>query len=54
MRSARFHRVIEMRFWEEKEESSGRGLELVMFLLLDSDPEHTKKGIGRLSRSWKH
>lgn len=33
-----------MRFWEEKEKSSGRGQELVvMFLLLDFDPECTKK-----------
>lgn len=40
-----------MRFWEEKEKSSGHGLDLViMFLLLDSDPEHTKKGREKLSR----
>lgn len=51
MRSALFHRLIEMRFWEEKEKSSGHGLDLVvMFLLLDSDPEHTKKGREKLSR----
>lgn len=55
MRSALSHRLIEMRFWEEKEKSSGHELELmIMFLLLDSDPEHIKNGIEKLSRGWKH
>lgn len=55
MRSALFHKLIEIRFWEEKEKSSGHGLELViMLMLLDPDPEHTKKGREKLSRGWKH
>jgi len=55
MRSTPFHRLIEMKIWEEKEKSSGHGLELVtMLLLLDSDSERTKKGRAKLSRGWKH
>lgn len=55
MRSALFQRLIETRSWEEKEKRSGHRQELVMlFLLLDSDPEGTKKGREKVSRVWKH